>query len=288
MGVSRELLFVEDRLIAEDGFGELHVHSDGAVIAAGHFWKDESILNLFLEVFGAVEVVDPPADISGTSTRAHAPPGVLIWFVRMEHPKGIVKSICLKSVHPFALHGEKARNIFIFLGPGEIDGEVGGIHVASDEDFFAFPHLCHDPFLEGLVELHFESKALWAGFAIGEVDVVELEISELGHEGAALLIEFFDPESSGDSLRLELRKESRPAIALLALGAVPIGDIALGHEDLYIQLFFLSFGFLQDQDVGLLMVQPFGKALFLDGTDAIDVPGDDLEGVHDVACLPGL
>ncbi len=40
-------------------------------------------------------------------------------------------------------------------------------------------------------------------------------------------------------------------------------------------MFWFSFSFLDAKDVWLFISEPFGEAFFEDGSDAVDVPGDD-------------
>jgi len=57
---------------------------------------------------------------------------------------------------------------------------------------------------------------------------------------------------------------------------VVAGDLA----KLRLQLLGAGLDFLEAEDVGLLLLDPGKEALLVDGSDPVDVPGEDLQRVR--------
>lgn len=62
------------------------------------------------------------------------------------------------------------------------------------------------------------------------------------------------------------------------LRGVPDGLVSEFVEKGLIDLFWSRFGLLQAVEVGFGGFEDFGEAFFLHGTDAVDVPGDEVHG----------
>lgn len=144
--------------------------------------------DIFFEFGADEEVVDSPADVSLSGSTAHAPPRVAIFFFSMCDAEGVEVAFGDDLVDPLSFDFEEAGNLFVFLRSGEVDGCVGCVYVAAKDDGFFFAEL-FDELEEGFVKVEFVLESFFTGFAIGEVDIEEMEVLKLGMEDASFAVE---------------------------------------------------------------------------------------------------
>jgi len=107
------------------------------VIRAHDIGQVVAVFDVTAEVFAYEKVVDSPADVSLAGTGSLAPPSVVVWFF-VELAEAVDVAVGDEFVHPSALDRQKAGDVFVFFWTGEVDGSVGCVYIAGDDEVFAF------------------------------------------------------------------------------------------------------------------------------------------------------
>lgn len=209
----------------------------------------------------------------------------------MEVAEGVDEASGHDVVEAFALFGGEAGVMNIVVRASEVDGLMGDVEIAADNDgFLLFEVFC---VLEEcwVPEFFTECETGKLMLGIRDVDGDEEKIWELGGEYPALAggvaVGVFVPEvagvdvvgeATGDGDGLNFGEDGRARVAG-AVGGVPdflvVGEVDFG-------LTFFGFGFLEADDVGVVVGdEALEFAFFEDGTEAVYVPGED---VHSVYC----
>ena len=139
------------------------------------------------------------------------PPGVVVrTFVVL--PEGIHVTVANDLVDPIAFHGEEPGDLLVVLGTGQVDGLVGRIHVAADDQLLAVRAERFPVGQDGLVEIHLVLQPLGVLLSIWEVHVEEGEVGIFQHQRSAFRIEPVLAESLLDAEGFVARVDAHTAV----------------------------------------------------------------------------
>lgn len=219
-------------------------------------------------------IVDSPANILGPSLSAIRPPSVLL-SLGIHFPERIdIALLVEQSIEPRALLGQEPGVFPIRLPVTQIDFLVRNVPIAT-QDVVAFPPTQLAQMRQKTLEkAELRSLSIRAGSPGGKIQGHHGQLAEASFQVAPFTIEFVNPEAADHFVRL------LPAIKCDSGVARPLGvvKVAVKSRDIDIvalQLGLLGFGFLQADDVRLLVAQPREGSLAGSRADAIRIQGDD-------------
>jgi hypothetical protein len=151
---------------------------------------------------------------------------------------------------------------------------MGNIVIARKHNFLPFFNQGFHLFSKSIAKTDFIIESQTQGLAVGEIGGNYMQISETGGDDAAFTVEFGFAQAPPDFIGFIAGVQRRTGITGPIRGA-PETVVTGRLNQLLIQLFQLSLGFLNTQNVRLFPLKIFEKAFLLGGTDAVNVPGDD-------------
>jgi len=110
---------------------------------------------------------------------------------------------------------------------------------------------------------------------VGNVNIDEKKVGELGGEHAAFLVVLGDADVRRDLQRTHPGKNGGAGITFLLRG-VPIRRVGRGPE--LFDVVGAAFGFLKAKHVGFLSVEKIEEIFPQHGAQAIDIPGNQFHG----------
>lgn len=255
------------------GAGLAQFDADGAVVAAVDVVEDEGVLESGSEFWGDEDVVNAPADVAFACAGQKAPPGVVAGAF-FEFAEGVDESGAQVGVEAGAFLGCEAVVVAVGGGVGEVQFGVGDVEVAAEDDGFGAAEL-EEVAEEGAVPLLAVRQAGEVASGVGDVNVDEEEVVELGGEDAAFGVVSGGVEACGDAAWSDLGEECGAGVAF-ALGGVPPGGVVGGPE--LFDAVRVAAGFLEAEQVGAFGVEELEEIFLEEGAQAVDVPGDDFHG----------
>lgn len=256
------------------------------MVGASNLVVDVGRLEVGAEGGADEEVVDAPTDVIFAGASPMAPPGVAL-FVGMEDTEGVDKALVNEVGNSLAFGGGEAGTSGVGLGASEVNGGVGGIEVAADDDGFGLFEAFEVLEKGRIPELFAERETGEVRFAVGGVNGDEVEFGVFGGEDAAFVegiavgvgevggVELVAPDSF-DPYWGGLGEDGGAGIAA-ALGGVPVFGVVGEVES---SLAGLSLGFLETENVGAEVGDEGLEGIFAeDGAEAVDIPGKNTVSV---------
>jgi len=238
------------------------------MIRSGDFFLDVSIDEVGFQFGTGDEIIDSPADISGTGFGFHVPPGITV-RLRMKMTEGVDITLFVDDVvEPGSFDVHEAGIVAVFPGAGQVDFIVGGIDVAAKHCGFG-QRLDH--FFKAVVEVQFVFDAMSAHAAVGKIAVEEKEFFKFQADQTALGVEegIVEIRYNLEWFGAGIDGDARVAFALAGL---PVTLVAVDMQEIFAELFGVAFGFLQSDDVGMAGFRPMNEAFLFGGAEAVDVP----------------
>ncbi|VTR64050.1 hypothetical protein DESC_120142 [Desulfosarcina cetonica] len=183
------------------------------------------------------------------------------------------------AVDPLALDGKKSGTGRIGAGVLQIDFVVGRVEIAGNDQAPALLTQAFGIGEEGLVEIEFVLQARIVHLAVGEIDVKKAEVIEFQLDDAPLVVEPGDADAVAHRLGRQSRIGRHATVALLHRGEGEGRIVAVDGFHGPGELVLLELGFLQPQDVDIQIADRFQKFLLHDGAVAVDIPGNELDGL---------
>src|SRR5690554_3337112 len=226
-----------------------------------------------------VDIVNTPADIASADVAALTPPGVTFFDVATDGAEGVDPTLIEPSIELFALFGAKTTGGFVGFRSREVDGTVGGVEVAHDQDAGSAGEFAGEHLTQVGVEVELVGDAAEVAVftaPVGEVDVEDLEFPDFCDLHSAFDVEGLHVNGIGDGVEGGAAVDANTAVAFSFCG-VEVGVPALGLARGHGELFGESADFLESDDVGLAGLEPVEKALAHTGAESVDVPAVDLQ-----------
>lgn len=129
-----------------------------------------------------------------------------------------------------------------------------------------------------IVEVEFVLKALWAGFAVGKINIEENEVVVVGGNNAPFIVEVWFIHAAQNLRRFLFTVDCRARIPWSLCG-IEKAVVPLWFDHFLVELVSFGFDFLDAEGVGLLFVEPIQKAFALSCADTVYVPGDEFHGL---------
>lgn len=151
---------------------------------------------------------------------------------------------------------------------------MGGVVIPANDEWLAFFVEFFEVVEGGVVKIEFEFEPIFGGFAVGEIDIEENEVFKFGGLDAAFVVEVVVVEAGGEAYGFSFGVDRGSAVAFFG-GGMKVGEVSFGVFELFAELAFVGFDFLECEDVWTFVLEPCEEAFFFDGAEAVYVPGDD-------------
>ena len=233
-----------------------------------------SLLDVLKKLPGNEEIVDAPADVAVTRSRKEVPVGVGPgpgWILIAPD----IDIACSNDlIDPGPLFGQEAGVIFVRFRTSKVNGLMGSIHIATEDDWLVLAELLSEC-EEGVIEAELIVDPVRALAAIGEVAVNKPKVRELGRYETALVIKFWDTHAIEQGNRLYFRIDGDTTITLFDLAGGEVGGETGEVPKPIRKLVGRSFGLLEAEDVRLYAFQeglPERVLVFSKRAEAVHVP----------------
>lgn len=260
-------------LIGSDGSdgGLREFDADGAVVGAGDFGLDEGGFQAGPEFGADQEVVETPPDVPGAGAGHEAPPSVMAaaWF---EFPEGVEEAGVEYGLESGAFLGGEAVVAEVGFRVREVQFGVGDVEIAA-EDYGLGGLESAKEGQERPVPVLSIVEAGQFPLGVGDVDVDEEEVGELGGEHSSFAVMRGNADAGG-YVEGAMSGEDGGAAVTLLLGGVPVGGIGGGPA--LLDVVGAGFGFLEAEDVGAVVLEVVQEVLAQHRAETVDIPGDKL------------
>lgn len=187
-------------------------------------------------------IVQAPSFVLAAGTGAIAPPGVIVW-VLVELSETVYKSTGDQSVHPLALTGQEARDVFQSYGVVYIIGLVANVVVTAHDQIRYFPLEVVQVWDEVVHVLKLELQAGIIG-PTGQIHAHDTDVVVVHAYVAALVVHVLDARSVLDMIRRRLAQDGSAAVALLLGWVVVLVQVARLLQRVLVDLVVDRFDFL--------------------------------------------
>lgn len=248
------------------------------MVAPANFRVNFGAGNIFSQFRGDEKIVDAPADIPLARAGALAPPRIF-HLVGMQFAEGVEPIFRDQFVEPLSFHWQKSGNFFVRFRAGEVDVAVRGIHIAAKNDGFRSPQFFRES-QKCFVKFEFVFQPLVARFPIWKINIQKIKLRKFGEQNPTLAVQNFCRKFARDFNRLDFRKNGDAGIAG-TLGGIPKSFPIFGRQNIFVELIWSRFCFLNCDEVGVGFFQKFQKSFFRGGANAIHVPRDEFNFFHE-------
>jgi hypothetical protein len=130
-----------------------------------------------------------------------------------------------------------------------------------------------------IIKLQLIFQPILRGFAVGEVNIEDQKITPIGNNSPMLIIKAVYVQRESQAFWTLSGKETHSAIALFISGGKK-GTVAWDVLQFWRHLIGSGLCFLDAENIRHFFLQPFEKALAINGSQAVHIPREDSQCAH--------